>query len=135
MMIEDERIYVVVPAVVFKGKGRDGPVKQPLGRQAAQAAHVVSKMRVYEAAKQSKADGSVTWRSYTTIILSARDANEMGHVWTLLSKKKIAVQHFSDTNPEYGTASLVTAICTWPVTKKQVEGILDYLPLWDEHAV
>lgn len=118
---EEKRIYVVVPLTVL---GQKGIVKQPLGRQVAQAVHVVSKMRV-------EADYHQSWIPITTIILSARDVKEMEHVGKLLVRKKVAVTSFRDSNPDYGAeVSIVTAICTEPVYKKQVEGILDYLPLW-----
>jgi hypothetical protein len=119
---EEKRIYVVVPVTVT---GQKGVVKQPLGRQAAQAVHVVSKMRVLREAKDLQ-----TWLPITTIILAARDQKETEHVWTLLKRRNIDVTHFADSNPDYGVMHLVTAICTEPIYKKGAEGVLDYLPLW-----
>lgn len=122
---EEKRIYVVVPILVT---GQKGVVKQPLGRQVAQAVHVVSKMRVLN---ETVLLGPVkSWIPITTIILAARDAKEMEHVWKLLDRKKIPVTYFSDSNSDYGIANLLTAICTEPVYKRQVAGVLDYLPLW-----
>lgn len=125
---EEKRIYVVVPVIVEVADRR--MVKQPVGRQVAQAVHVVSKLRVYETVMAARKDDPLVWIPCTTIILSARDSKEMGHVWELLKRKKINVAYFGDTNLEYGAMSPITAICTEPVLKKQVEGILDYLPLW-----
>jgi hypothetical protein len=65
----------------------------------------------------------------TTIILQARDSNEMLHVYRLLVKRKLNPVIFSDDNPEYGPGSWPTAVAVFS-TKKQVDGILDYLPLW-----
>ena len=126
----EKRIYAIVAASI---EGKNGKVVQPLGRQVAQVAHVVSKLRFQEAAKPIREEEHITHRLFepiTTIVLQARDAAELEHVFNLLRKKKIFVTLFSDTNPEYGPGSYVTAICTHPVFKSQVEGILDYLPLW-----
>ena len=118
---DEKRIYVVVAASI---EGQNGKVIQPPGRQVAQVAHVVSKLRFFEAQNKS------LWTPITTIVLQARDAAELGHVYNLLFEKKIIPILFSDTNPEYGQGSYATAICTPPVFKERVVGILDYLPLW-----
>src|SRR5579859_7737129 len=121
----ERRIYAIVAASI---EGQDGrKVVQPIGRQVAQVAHVVSKLRWHEALTPPSVP---VWYPITTIILQARDANELQHVYALLRKKKIIPTTFADTNPEYGSGSYITAICTPPVFRTQVEGILDYLPLW-----
>jgi len=128
----EKRIYAIVSASI---DGKNGKVVQPIGRQVAQVAHVVSKLRWHEAlnpfGKGPLTPPSVpAWYAITTIVLQARDANELNHVFALLHTKKIPVTTFADNNPEYGPGNFITAICTGPVFKSQVEGILDYLPLW-----
>lgn len=126
----EKRIYAIVAASI---EGKNGKVVQPLGRQVAQVAHVVSKLRFQEAAKPIREEEQLTYRLFepiTTIVLQARDGAELWHVLGLLCKKKILVTSFFDINPEYGPGNFMTAICTHPVFKSQVEGILDYLPLW-----
>jgi hypothetical protein len=134
-MIAEQRIYVAVagtiqvPVASIKHNDRWLPnlqkglktVIQPAGRQIAQACHVVSKLRH---------NTSLTdFVPITTIILQARDSNEMLHVYRLLVKRKLNPVIFSDDNPEYGPGSWPTAVAVFS-TKKQVDGILDYLPLW-----
>ena len=67
----------------------------------------------------------------TTIILQARDSAELQHAFVLLHKKKLNPVVFSDSNDfAYGPGSyVVTAVAVF-ATKKQIENILDYLPLW-----
>lgn len=166
-MTEDKRIYVAVagtiqvPAASYIHNNKSVPnyqkglktVVQPVGRQIAQACHVVSKLRilqfiqnlketlraVFEAVKDLDvkhalaeigfAIESLKFNPETTIILQVRDSAEMQHVHFLLFKKKLNPIFFSDDNPEYGPGSWPTAVAVF-ATKKQVEGILDYLPLW-----
>lgn len=150
----DARIYSVVAASVqtHLGETKEGfaqltpdskTVIQPYGRMTAQHGHVVSKMRVKMAmemiyARNGKRPGitlpdySVTWEGITTIVKVCRDSLEMAHVKDLLEEADLEVEEFFDTNPEYGPEHSVqvrTAICTWPVYKENVMGILDYLPL------
>lgn len=123
---------------------------QPAGRLVAQAAHVVSKTRVLmerhfmkfeltsgaARVKQHLQRLAQTVEPITTIILAARDSRELFHVQNLLELEQIPVFSFDDTNPVYGTDNeghllhVTTAIATQPVTKADVFGILDYLPLW-----
>lgn len=127
--MEEKRIYVAVAGTIQTGPPvyTRRNVIQPIGRQIAQACHVVSKLRhlnvgmMFAEVKQ--------FEPYTTIILQARDSNEMLHLFLLLNKKKLHPVFFSDTNPEYGPGSFPTAVAVL-ATKKQVQGIMDYLPLW-----
>lgn len=128
--MEENRIYAVVAEVISTARGK---VTQPSGRQVAQACHAVSKLRH----EQHPTNFHVTAVSFgknqfepiTTIILQARDSAEMSHVYSLLLKKKSAPVIFQDINPEYGLGSFPTAIAVF-ANKKQISGILDYLPLW-----
>lgn len=130
-LIEEKRIYVVVAGTIQvpDGKGKK-TVVQPAGRQIAQACHVVSSLRHEYPSK----DPLNIFKAYTTIILQARDSAELQHVWFLLYKKKLAPVGFWDTNPEYGAGEWLTPVAATAVaafaTKKQVVGILDYLPMW-----
>ena len=113
------------------------------GRMAAQAIHAVSRMKMHfllektnhfrktiNAMMEAK---RVADESITTILLSCRDTKELLHVVELLAKARISACVFCDHNEEvYGPApatGIYTAVSTVPVTKEQVVGILDYLPL------
>lgn len=117
-------------------------IVQVPGRLAAQAAHVVSKMRCTQLAHEVEAAllsknrkrviGVSPFQPITTIILGARDSFELQHVYGLLRDVGgILTYKFNDTNPAvYGEGEVTTAIATVPVYKAEVVGILDYLPLW-----
>lgn len=120
--MEDKRIYVVVLATVEVNRRK---VVQPPGRQIAQACHVVSKLRLGDMRMQEEG-----FEPITTIILQARDSAEERHVWALLVKKKLNPTYFEDTNQDaYGPGPVITALAVL-ATPYQVQGILDYLPLW-----
>jgi hypothetical protein len=132
-MIEDKRIYVVVAGTVQVPALRRSVI-QPPGRQIAQACHVVSKLRWQEALNPF-GNGPLDppsvpkWYPVTTIILQARDSAELRHV-QILTEKKLYPAVFFDTNPDaYGPGEVMTALAVF-ATKKQIENILDYLPLW-----
>ncbi len=125
-------------------------IVQVPGRLAAQAAHVVSKMRYTQLAHEIEAatvkvlknrkrrlhtyDAPTVspFQPITTIILGARDSFELQHVYGLLRDVAgILTYKFNDTNPAvYGEGEVTTAIATVPVYKAETIGILDYLPLW-----
>ncbi|VVB50949.1 Uncharacterised protein [uncultured archaeon] len=118
-----KRIYVVIPAVVEVTDKQ--MVTQPVGRQIAQACHVVTKLR-HKTLRSEK-----DFIPVTTIILHARDQNEMFHVSQLLQKRKMSPIFFSDENAAvYGAVRPITAMAVY-ASKKQVEDILGYLPLWE----
>ena len=160
-----KRIYVVVAETVqhplmHEWTGTHGILRptdetktivQPKGRIAAQACHVVSRMRMsvltdagvtyacqrpargkpwpelqewYEEMKK-KADEGIT-----TIILSVPDSYQLAFMKFLMEKKGVKVHVFHDENPEYGYGHVMTAICTEPVEKSDLYGVTDYLPLW-----
>jgi hypothetical protein len=119
--MEEDRIYVAVAGTVqVPSAGPTKTVVQPAGRQAAQACHVVSKLRVGE---------NTHFFPITTIILQARDSAELTHLQQLLTKRKLNPVIFWDTNDEYGQREVMTAIAVM-ASKHQVQGIMDYLPLW-----
>lgn len=153
-MTEEKRIYCVVaqtvqvpliPQVLEQTKS----ISQPPGRLAAQVGHAVSilreemfKKQLLTRIKKGKKKYSVTlkkelskeFKPITTIVLGARDSFELNHVLNLLLIVGIETHPFYDTDqPDYGNPDLkvMTAIATEPVTKEDVIGILDYLPLWE----
>jgi len=115
-------------------------VVQPAGRLIAQAAHVISKVRIEMLVntliierKPKNLLPAYSFEPITTIILSARDSYELYHVLNLLNKARLSVHSFYDFNqPDYGspTCEVMTSIATEPVDPAEVLGILDYLPLW-----
>jgi len=122
--MEEKRIYVVVAATVQTLAHNKGTVIQPCGRQIAQACHVVSKLRLGNTLRE------VDFTPITTIILQGRDSNELQHVHRLAAKARLHPVYFADQNFEaYGNIHPVTAIA-FLATKKQAEGIVDYIPLW-----
>jgi hypothetical protein len=134
--MDETRIYAVVAGTIQvpASATRRHPLRtviQPAGRQIAQAAHVVSKLRHIETQQISRnVDISTcSFSPITTIVLQARDSAEMAHVHRLLFKRHLNPVLFSDDNPEYGPESWPTALAVF-ATKKQVTDILDYLPLW-----
>lgn len=150
MKTDYKRIYCVVATTVQNpflfGSKSSATIVQPLGRQVAQAAHVVSKVRFIMLRKAfikllkgrsiaalRLAISTLLFTPVTTIILEARDSYELKHVFNLLEKNNIPVYDFFDTEqPDYGSPedSVRTAIATEPVEPEAVKGILDYLPLW-----
>ena len=130
----EKRIYVVVAETVSTPEGE---VVQVPGRIAAQAVHVASRMKMHqiiglsEKHQLARADEAIT-----TIILGARDSNELRHVQRLLEKAEIEHYTFEDINPAvYGEdcgapCEVTTALATVPVMPEEVVDILDYLPLW-----
>jgi hypothetical protein len=121
--MDELRIYVAVAKAVQVPADRPRrSIDQPLGRQIAQACHVVSKLRH---------NFSAAFEPVTTIILQARDSAELRHIQTLLLKKKLNVVPFFDTNSDaYGPAETVMTAVAVLASKKQIENIMDYLPLW-----
>jgi hypothetical protein len=135
-MTEEKRIYVVVagtiqvPVYAPIADGFKQPLRtvvQPMGRQIAQACHAVSKLRFTDDPTEFVEPNEFYPR--TTIILQARDSAEMFHVYVLLCRKRLNPVIFSDNNPEYGPGNWPTAIAVYG-TPKQIQGVLDYLPLW-----
>jgi len=118
---EEKRIYVVIPATVQV----PGNVIQPMGRQIAQACHVVSKLRMV-----GEVAGEELPFPITTIILAARDLRELDHNYNGLRAKKLKPTFFFDENKEaYGEFQPRTAMAVL-ASPSQVVDILDYLPLW-----
>jgi len=158
-MTEEKRIVVVVAETVqveifshLTTRRIRRTIPQDWGRAAAQVAHVVSKMRVSldrvqehnartKGKKKGIAPGLISLMKFsraddiipiTTVILGARNSDELWHVVTLLNKAFIPIHAFHDQNPKiYGIDGLVlTAICTEPIESSRLVGITDYLPLW-----
>jgi hypothetical protein len=73
-------------------------------------------------------------RPITSIILKARDSEELKHIFDLAQERSIHAVKFHDDGPIYKNDGLpvLTAISIGPVTPGMVYGITDYLPLWKE---
>lgn len=129
--MDEKRIYVAVAETIQVPVVPDShapplrTVRQPAGRQIAQACHAANLLR-YTLKKNL---GEAIFQPTTTIILQARDSAEMCHVFTLLFRKRLIPVIFSDDNPEYGPGNWPTAIAVY-ASVKQVKNALDYLPLW-----
>lgn len=119
----EKRIYVVVSETIKTPRGK---ITQPSGRQMAQACHASGLVREQMTQIMTLKD---SFAPTTTLILQARDSAEMSHVFFLLTRRRLQPVIFSDDNPEYGPGKFPTAIGV-RATKKQIDGILDYLPLW-----
>jgi hypothetical protein len=149
-MSEEKRIYSIVaktvqaPCIMRQVPSKTrwiiaaGPdtktIVQPPGRIAAQHGHVVSHMRMHHLLKKdSRLHFDLANLEITTIILSVPDSYQLHFMHYLLSQKlgPDKVYHFLDENDEYGPYDVKTAICTVPVLPTDVEGVIDYLPLWD----
>lgn len=129
--MEETRIYVAVAQTIQAGKH----VVQPVGRQVAQACHVVSLLR-NEQPRFVNSNGALTTKHQhkftpiTTIILQVRDSKELLHVDRLAESLNPAM--FFDSNPKaYDSLGEFPTAVAFYATKKQVEKAnLDYLPLW-----
>jgi hypothetical protein len=141
-MAEEKRIYAVAAETISTPQGT---VVQVPGRMSAQLGHALSRMRMHR-----MTDFAMSWvglrrvkngfrndmrefadEAITTIHKSCRDSLELDHVMRLLNRHHIPYFEFRDENPDvYGPGRFITAIATVPVRKRQVEGVLDYLPLF-----
>lgn len=136
---KEKRIYVVVAQRV---EAEPGLVVQPDGRQMAQVGHVLRRLGMVMSfngmlrfnGKKLTREMVILGTQYqdtTTIVLSCRDSWELAHVESLLVKGKVEHVFFEDTNTAaYGASAVITALATFPVSREEIEGILDYLPLW-----
>lgn len=133
----EKRIYAVVAEKV--DTPLRGEVRQIPGRMSAQCTHAVRRMSMHmmlDHIKKLRRYRIEDLRSFadqgiTTLHLQCRDSKELNHVDNLLHKAGIKTYGFMDTNfAVYGDGEVRTAIATEPVSKEQVEGILDYLPLF-----
>lgn len=149
---KEKLIYVVVAETVQPDSWEKRHVIQPAGRIAAQVGHVVSLVRVDMAAELIR-DGESAILDLehslcvpiTTIVLAARNSKELAHIDNILGMAYRRYETFYDTNTDaYGwennpddpdadmpSCSVMTALVTYPVTKDEVEGLLDHLPLWE----
>lgn len=118
--MNEKRIFVVVATHVDGAHGWH--IHQPVGRIAAQVAHVVSQMRI----SLAKQHGD---QPITTVVLSVPHSSALDHVNRTLRERNFRTFEFEDENDEYYTGTSLTAICTEPTTARPI--ILQRLPLWD----
>ena len=140
--MNEKRIYVIVPRTVKPGQD---VIVQPNGRMAAQACHVVSQLRhesfvtllhnLWKAPIKLIREflsKPLRFEPRTTIILEARDTNELFHVWNLVHKAGYEKSMFYDTNPQaYGTEGIVPTSMAYFATKDEAYPLSGYLPLFD----
>ena len=135
--VPEERIYVIVPKTVQATPPDSSAVSIVMepGRLMAQCAHVVSKMRGEE----------MNWvAAIKTIVLSVRNTRELRMIRESLAADSLTgtagiegdhryrVYSFEDSNPPfYGTEEpVLTAICTTPVCKADVDAVIGHLELY-----
>lgn len=106
------------------------------GRLGAQVGHAVSKLKLsylkWHDSKDSLAVANWLYNNpITSIVLEARDSNELVHLCRLLDKNQVHYASFCDTNKAlYGPNEVLTAVAIGPVFDWMVDGITDYLYLW-----
>lgn len=136
-------VVVVAETLTYEKDGVPYRYKMETGRQMAQACHAVSGLKLdyisaHSAGDDSKAKGIVNWLSLnpiTTIVLKARDSEEIQHILYLAEEKNLLHFSFADENKEvYGTDQrILSAIAIGPLSSSlQFSGITDYLPLWQD---
>jgi peptidyl-tRNA hydrolase len=134
---QDKRIFVLLPEKVeIPGEGDPRAVRMPLGRLAVQLGHVVSKMRIGEIERYGEVP-------ITTIAYSVRNTRELILLSSLLEGRAQHVEHtgsamgfsvfyFSDRDIGfYGIDDdVLTAVCTSPVPRAEIESVLGHLELF-----
>jgi hypothetical protein len=125
-MKEETRIYAVVAATIQTSQH----VIQPPGRQIAQVAHAVSKLRHCHLRDIKGFMGK--FEPMTTIVLACRDSAELIHVYQLAQRAKLKTAVFADQNlPAYGSLGWYHTAVAYYATKSQHEkALLNYLKLW-----
>ncbi len=136
-------ITVVAETVTWWDKERKRKYyKMESGRMAAQVGHAISKLKMSYVILNSNKDtkaldvAKVLERTpITSIILKARDSEELGHIISLCEEKLIHAVEFWDDNPDiYGQGIQVrTAVSIGPIHPAYLAGITDYLPLWQDN--
>lgn len=145
LQLVDDRKTGEPKTLLYREPGHTSIV-QPPGRAAAQAGHAyalartkmfekyVSKVLKYnKIALLTPTSFAELNKPITQIILGARDSFELRHVGSLLDSAFIPNHVFVDSDQvDYGNAQVqvATALSTEPVSKDEIAGILDYLPLW-----
>lgn len=105
------------------------------GRLGAQVGHAVSKLKLsylmWHAPDVAEVADWLIRNPITSIVLEARDSQELRHIMRLLDKEEVHYAEFFDTNKSvYGQGNVLTAVAIGPVFDWMVDGITDYLYLW-----
>jgi hypothetical protein len=131
----EKRIYVIVAETVDTPE--KGTIVQVPGRMAAQGGHALSRMKMHRLAgaaddgKKSSDLFKMADEKITTIWKACRDSDELQHIADNLDRVRVAWYDFEDENiPLYGVYHPRTALATFPIDPKRIEGVTDYLPLW-----
>lgn len=139
----NERIVVILARTLqYRRNGKPATYTMEPGRQIAQAAHAVSGLKLRYCEEHGKCINmgiaglvvKVMENPITTIVLQARDTNELDHISLLAEDKGILQFSFADDNPTvYGiNGRITTALALGPVVPEALYGISDYLPLWKD---
>lgn len=138
------RITVVVAeTLTYMKDGKPARYKMESGRMGAQAAHASSKLKMLYVLEHSDPCNSQARNlvkmlhdiPITTITLKGRDSEELRHIAKLANQANIMHTTFEDDNKAvYGTPDkILSAVALGPVTKADLVGITDYLPLWTDN--
>lgn len=134
-------VTVVAETVEWYNKGKKKFHKMEAGRMAAQVGHAVSKLKLsYLLSHYSEQRSFYTFAEtlmstpVTSIVLKARDENELLHIYELCINKGLPIVCFHDSNEYvYGEhITVMTAVSIGLVEAVDLIGITDYLPLWKE---
>lgn len=120
--------------------GKKARYKMEAGRIAAQVAHVVSRLRMAyimehtrdHPGKARNLVSDLLHTPITTIVLGARDSQEIKHIADLAEINNLLFEVFWDDNEAvYGSRDLVmTAVAIGPLDRMSFRGVTDYLPLY-----
>lgn len=113
--------------------GRKTHYMEP-GRIAAQVGHSVSKLKLAYALIHPGRLERLIITPITSIVLGARDSEELEHIMYLCEVSGLLASKFYDENEDlYGTGiKVLTAISIGPIKQQHLVGITDYLPLWND---
>lgn len=137
-------VTVVAETPNWEENGVTKSKKLETGRAIAQAGHAVSKLKLsyviwLSQGAPDKAYGfalEVLNQPITSIIVKARDTNELYHIKELARQKGLHIVDFQDDNPGFYKThrTITTAISIGPHHAHEFYGVTDYLPLWQHPA-
>lgn len=133
----DVRTITIVPKIAtWKKDNVAYSYKMEGGRQAAQAGHGVSKLKISYLIQNSKSledysynAGVIFDNPITSIVLEARDSKELTHIYLVATIMNLHHVRFWDDGAIYQNSNVLTAVSIGPITPDQLAGVFDYLPL------
>lgn len=123
-----------------RGSNKTGSYKMEAGRKAAQVGHAVSKLKLTYLMQHmtempiEQIAAQMCCFPITSIVLQARDSEELEHIFRLALMKELPAVSFTDDNDAiYGKFNNpMTAVSIGPIFKHETKDIIDYLPLWKD---